>query len=89
MKSKSVFNAMIEKYFEEMVQSSEHIKKIVHNISIIANESKKIAEFVLIINQKLNSHEELLLRLIEEKKEKKDSFSDYATKSKNDSNKPN
>jgi len=80
---------MVEKYFEEMVESSEYIKKIVNNISIVANESKKIAEFALIINQRLNSHEELLLRLIEEKKEKKDLFSDYAAKSKNEPNKPN
>jgi len=88
MTSKRGLKDIINELFESSLISSKFIQKIVQNITIVANESKKIADVLLTLNDKINYHEQLILKLINMQIENKDKL-DYDIKSKNDISKPN
>ena len=88
MTSKRGLKDIINELFESSLTSSKFIQKIVQNITIVANESKKIADVLLTLNDKINYHEQLILKLINIQIENKDKL-DYDIKSKNDISKPN
>ena len=88
MTSKRGLKDIINELFESSLTSSKFIQKIVQNITIVANESKKIADVLLTLNDKINYHEQLILKLINIQIENKDKL-DYNIKSKNDISKPN
>jgi|688.fasta_scaffold737060_3 hypothetical protein len=90
MNPKSYFKFTIEKLLEDSLISSEYMKKIFNNITIIAVETKKMAETVMKMNDRLNQHEEIILQLanqINQTKEKNDSLS--YVKSNREPSKPN
>lgn len=89
MSSKSGLKMMAEKVFEEALKSSGYFKKLVHNMSVIAGETKNVVEMILHVNDRLNYHEQIILKLIDAQKEKQDML-DFATKNnKEEPSKPN
>jgi hypothetical protein len=65
MNSKNTLKSMIENFIERSMETSQYIKKLAASVTIIAVESKKLAEVIFTLNQRVNDHEELLLKLIE------------------------
>jgi hypothetical protein len=88
MTSKSGFKAMAEKFIEDSLEVSPLLKKIAHSITLVATESKRLAELMLVINNRLNTHEEIILRLVEAQKEKKEQM-DYKIQTRREPTKPN
>ena len=62
-KSKSSLKTLIEGFIEDAIISSSFIDKVITNITLIALESKKIAEAILTLNDRLTVHEDLILKL--------------------------
>ena len=89
MNSKSVFRVMFDKFLEESLEDSSFAKKIISSTTLVALEMKKIAELALALNERINQHELILLKVLEFQKEKKDSGLDFSIKSKSGSSKPN
>jgi len=80
---------MLEKMFEKMLESSSYTDKLAQSISLVALESKKIAETLIFINDRLNAHEKVILHLVESQKKSKEA-SDFSLKSiKQEPSKPN
>lgn len=90
MSQKSAFKLMVENIIEEAIVSSTHIGKLISSVTAIANESRKIAETILILNDRLNSHEELILKLAQlQRTSAKDPTEIDFSKSKQKPQKPN
>jgi len=88
-KPKSPLRTMVEGIIEEAIVSSAHITKIVSSITLVALETKKLAETILILNDRLNAHEDLILKLTKvQQKETTDSI-DTITRVKQKPSKPN
>ena len=62
-KSKSSLKMLIQGFIEDTIVSSSFINKIIMNITLVALESKKIADAILTLNDRLNIHEDLILKL--------------------------
>lgn len=90
--SKSSFRSVVDKLIEESISSSDYMKKVFNNVATLAVEAKKITDMVLKMNDKLNQHEEIILRLLnqtyQQKPQKKEDFFSYPEKKK-DPEKPN
>lgn len=56
---------MVENFIEQSIETSQYIKKLTASVTLVAIESKKLAEVILTLNQRVNDHEELILKLIE------------------------
>jgi len=83
MSEKNGFKGVIESFIEKSIESSSYLNKVIDNISIIANETKKVAEAILILNNRINEHEHLILTILElQKIKQKDSFEIDILKSK-------
>lgn len=65
MSEKNGFKGWAESFIEKTIESSQHLKKIVDNITLIANETQKVAQAILALNNRINEHEQLILRLVE------------------------
>ena len=91
MTQKSTFKSFLEKAFDESLESSTFMQKVVDSITIVANETKKVAELMLRINDRLNQHEKIILMLldVQNEKQKKEQYVDHVSKSKEGSSKPN
>jgi len=89
MNSKSGLRVIIEDFFEDSLASSSLTKKMLQSISLIANETKKIADALITINDRLNQHEQVILKLVNMQVEKKDKQADYTLKPKEGPSKPN
>jgi hypothetical protein len=63
MSQKNSFKTMIENFIEDAIVSSSHIHKLISSVTLIAQESKRITELILVLNDRLNTHEELILKL--------------------------
>lgn len=90
--SKSSFRSVVDKLIEESISSSDYMKKVFNNVATLAVEAKKITDMVLKMNDRLNQHEEIILRLLnqtyQQKPLKKEDFFSYPEKKK-DPEKPN
>jgi len=90
MSEKSAFKSMMEGFIEKSIASSPHFRKLVDSMTILALESKKIAEAILVLNNRINEHEQLILKLIESQSNKpKDSLNIDLLKTKEKPSKPN
>lgn len=69
MNLKDSIKSMIDKLVEESLMASHHIKKLLNSITILAAETKKLTELVITMNNRLNKHEEIILRLANQPKE--------------------
>jgi hypothetical protein len=77
MKSSGI-KALFDSLVEKSVSSSDTTSKIFELIQTVASESKKIVENVLIMNERINQHEKIILELckiVSENPEKKQNFS--------------
>lgn len=90
MSEKSAFKSMMEGFIEKSIASSPHFRKLVDSMTILALESKKVAETILVLNNRLNDHEQLILKLVELQRNKpKDSLDIDLLKNKEKPSKPN
>jgi hypothetical protein len=90
MSEKSAFKSMMEGFIEKSIASSPHFRKLVDSMTILALESKKVAEAILVLNNRLNEHEQLILKLVELQRAKpKDSLDIDLLKTKEKPSKPN
>lgn len=81
---------MMEGFIEKSIASSPHFRKLVDSMTILALESKKVAEAILVLNNRLNDHEQLILKLVELQRNKpKDSLDIDLLKNKEKPSKPN
>jgi len=88
-KTKSPLKLMIEGIIEEAIVASTHINKIVSGVTLMALETKKIAETILILNDRINTHEDLILRLAQAQRKDPGESIDTMTKVKQKPSKPN
>ena len=82
---------MAKSFIEQAVESSEHIKKLIAGMTLIAVETKKIAELMLVLSKRLDEYEMIIFKIIEVQEAlKKNSFdSSDLLKSKEKSSKSN
>lgn len=81
---------MMEGFIEKSIASSPHFRKLVDSMTILALESKKVAEAILVLNNRINEHEQLILKLVELQRAKpKDSLDIDLLKTKEKPSKPN
>lgn len=85
------FKAIAEKLFEESLASSKYMKKILDNVILVATETKKIADALLKMNQRLDQHEDAILKIIElqQQKNQTDVTEQVFIKNKEGPSKPN
>lgn len=88
-KTKSPFKTMIEGFIEESIATSIHVNKIVSSITLVALETKKLAESLLVLNDRLNTHEELILKLAKAQRKDSSESIDTMLKEKPKPSKPN
>jgi len=89
MTTKNTLKMVVENFIEQSIVSSSYIKKIIANITIMALESKKITETILLLNKRLDDHETIILKLLESNKaSQKDSLVEILN-SKEKNSKPN
>ena len=55
----------MESFIERSIESSPHFRKLLDSMTILAVETKKIAETIFILNNKIKEHEQLILKLAE------------------------
>lgn len=94
MTSNGGFKSFLGKVFEDSLSSSKFMKKIIDSVATIAAETKKIADLMLKMNERLNQHERVILTLLdlhnERERKEKEKNADYANvKSKEKQEKPN
>ena len=91
MTSKNSFKTLLEKVFDESLESSKFMNKIINNVTLMATETKKIAELLMRMNDRINQHEKIILMLLDaqNEKDKKEKIVDYVMKPKEGSSKPN
>ena len=65
MSEKSALKLMLEGFIEKSIAASPHFIRLIDAVTIIAVESKKMAEAVLILNNRMNVYELFILKLIE------------------------
>ncbi len=87
MSSSGSFKSLMEKVFDESLQTSTFVKKIIDNVSITTLETKKIADILFKLNERLNQHEKIILTLLdlhtsEKEKEKNVNYVDIKPKEK-------
>lgn len=82
---------MAKSFIEQAVESSEHIKKLIAGMTLIAIETKKVAELMLVLSKRLDEYEMIIFKIIEvQEASKKNSFdSSDLLKSKEKSSKSN
>jgi|APGre2960657404_1045060.scaffolds.fasta_scaffold323677_2 hypothetical protein len=88
------FKSFLGKVFEDSLSSSEFMKKIIDNVTTVAAETKKIADLMLKMNERLNQHERVILTLLDlhnerERKEKEKNADHANVKLKEKQEKPN
>lgn len=91
MSAPGPFRSIVEKLFEESLASSKYVKKILDNMVLIALETKKIAEVMTEMNERLNQHEDAILKIIElqQQKNQSDVVEQVFIKNKEEPSKPN
>ena len=91
MSTKNTLKTMAKSFIEQAVESSEHIKKLIAGMTLIAVETKKIAELMLVLSKRLDEYEMIIFKIIEVQEAlKKNSFdSSDLLKSKEKSSKSN
>lgn len=92
MSSKNSLKTMAENFIEKSIESSPHINKLISGVTIMALETKKIAEAILTLSNRLDDHETIILKLMESQQRaaSKDSLDSFdVTKQKEKSSKPN
>jgi len=84
--------SIVNKILEDSLRTSTFISSLVNNFSKMAEETKKIADLLLKINERLNQHEDVILTLVKlhDERVKKERNIDYVEiESKQKPNKPN
>jgi hypothetical protein len=91
MSTKNALKTMAKSFIEQAVESSEHIKKLIAGMTLIAIETKKVAELMLVLSKRLDEYEMIIFKIIEvQEASKKNSFdSSDLLKSKEKSSKSN
>jgi len=91
MSTKNTLKTMAKSFIEQAVESSEHIKKLIAGMTLIAIETKKVAELMLVLSKRLDEYEMIIFKIIEvQEASKKNSFdSSDLLKSKEKSSKSN
>lgn len=90
MTTKDGVKSIVNRIVEESIESSSYIKKLTDCITMAANEIKKIADLAVLLNQRLNDHEKVILHLVELQKQKADKTEvDFSKIIKKDTTKPN
>jgi len=90
MSIQNSLKSIVEKLFEESLASSKYVKKILDNMILIASETKKVAETMVKMNERLNQHEEAILKIIElQRKNQVDPVEQIFSKNKEGPSKPN
>lgn len=81
---------IIEGLLEDSISSSAVVLALVSNVKIIANESKRLAEFLMQLNDRIEQHEKIILQIcdLQKSKDKPTSAFDYPQKNK-ETPKPN
>jgi len=54
---KSGLKNIIDNFFENSLAASKYMKTMIHNISLVATETKKLADIILRMNDRLDRHE--------------------------------
>lgn len=90
----SSLKSFVGKMFEESLQASEFMSKIIDNVGKMAVETKKMADLLLKVNERLNQHERVILTLLDlhnerERKEKEKNVDYTSVKSAEKPPKPN
>lgn len=78
---KSGIKSLFENIVEEAISASSSISMLAQSIQVIAVESKKIAESVLLLSEKINQHETIIVEIcnmLVEQSEKNDKKQSYA-----------
>lgn len=78
--------SLFEVFFDKSIASSSVTKTLIGNIKTIAVETKKIAECLVAMNERLDLHEKIIEDLYD--REEKVVF-DYSAKRKEGTSKPN
>jgi|GEM_PF-3530389 len=65
MSAKSPIKNIVDSFIEQSIESSSQVKKLITSVTLIAMESKKIAEAILVLSKRLDEHEELILKIVE------------------------
>ena len=84
--AKGGFKFLMEKLFDESLENSKFMNKIVDNITIMASEFARMAELLVKFNERINQHEQAisLLLSIQNEKNKKDNIMDFSLGSKDE-----
>ena len=77
---------LFETFLDKSISTSDVFKVLVENIVKLADESRKIADLAIQMNERINRHEKLINELL--RLQKKNVTFDYAVKDK-ESSKPN
>jgi len=77
---------LFDSFFDNSLASSSITKLLINNIKTIATETRKIAENLVVLNERLDIHEKIITELYN--KEEKTTF-DYSAKRKEGASKPN
>ena len=67
---KSGLKGLVDEYIEGALASSDVINVILKGMTIVATESKKIADYITALNDRLDQHEKIILALVEAQKDK-------------------
>jgi hypothetical protein len=84
---KSGIKGILDEVLENAVNSSSVVGLLLNSVKILAVETKKVAEAVTNIHERLNKHEQAIQLLCEVQKEKSD-YTDFTNQKKSDA-KPN
>ena len=67
---KSGLKGLVDEYIEGALASSGVINVILKGMTIFATESKRIADYITALNDRLDQHEKIILALVEAQKDK-------------------
>lgn len=86
------FKSLMEKLFDDSLEKSKFMNKVIDNITIIASEFTRLTEIMVTINNRINQHEQAisLLLNVHNEKNKQDNIAEFMPKGKNEPpSKPN
>lgn len=86
----SSLKKMLKNFIEQSIETSTYVNKLMSNVTLIATESKKIADIIFLLNKRIDDHEILILKLLEHQHSaSKNSVDVNILKTKEKSSKPN
>jgi hypothetical protein len=88
-REKSGFKVLVDGFFENSLAASNYMKTIVQNLTLVALETKKLADALLRMNDRLDRHEILIADLYDLKSDDSGGPSLDLPKTNKQSSKPN